>query len=372
MLLVRHGFRMRFPRKFRVPRGSRRLPPRTTPRQPFSQPCSPAPVDDSNFLAELKAKSFFKITQTDDGGIEAKYRSSLKFTYEFQSEDGTTVKLLAKLKTRVAYEQNADGSFELKARVKLQLSMMQETVQSGLTPALDSGAMTDEAMSAVTSALQGFGGIIDRMTGQFVDGTLAGDDLIASLVDGFNQLTRSAQSILPSADAQAASLVEPTPDSSSAVASVASPPVIAVDQALPTTSSATATSETPSNHSESANVEQPTAQPAAVVTAASQEKPGQGSIEATPGLVGGQTETGTTTATSPYSARSLFMDLRVKFVQSLSSLVTILDSPPDGTGASVTNWNTTAYSRLDIRLAAYSQTQAWGETLPRLNVDAEV
>jgi hypothetical protein len=220
------------------------------------------------------------------------------------------------------------------------------------------------------------GGIVDTQLVAYDSSTvnMSGGTVhneIAALVDGFNQLTRSAQSILPSADAQAAPLVEPTPDSSSAVANVASPPVIAVDQALPTTGSATATSETPSNLSESANVEQPTAQPAAGVTAASQEKPGQGSIEATPGLVGGQTETGTTTATSPYSAQSLFMDLRVKFVQSLSSLVTILDSPPDGTGASVTNWNTTAYSRLDIRLAAYSQTQAWGETLPGLNVDAE-
>ena len=76
--------------------------------------------------------------------------------------------------------------------------------------------------------------------------------------------------------------------------------------------------------------------------------------------------------TGSYSNRSVFVDLRVKFVQSLSHLVSVLDSPSDNADTSVMNANIWAHTKLDIRFTAYSQTQVWGENLPGINVDAEV
>jgi hypothetical protein len=329
-------------------------------------------VEDSRSSAVLRAKSLFKFKQTDDGGVEVKFKSWLKFDYEFQSEDGTTISLSAKIKTQIAYEQNGDGSFEFKARVKFQLSMLQRTVESSLTPVLDSDALTGEEMSAVSSALQDFGGMVDRLTSQFLDDALVGDDLIVDVVSAFNELTRSVQSGLPKeADARMLPVEEPPLDLSGAAVDSPASPVAVVNQDLPLANIPTVENEIHGDVGVRPDADQPTAQPAGGVDVASDGEPVKGATAAPLDIVGSQAEAEMPAATSSYSAGSLFVELRVKFVQSISALVAVLDSPSDGADTSVMNANIRAHTRLDIRLAAYSQTQAWGENPPGLNVDAE-
>jgi len=57
----------------------------------LAQPRDLQIVDESRSLAVLRFKSHLRLKQTDDGAIEIKFKSRLKFNYEFQSEDGTTI-----------------------------------------------------------------------------------------------------------------------------------------------------------------------------------------------------------------------------------------------------------------------------------------
>ena len=59
-------------------------------------------ISDANSSLAVTSKSRFRIRQSDDGTIKINYKSQLKFDYEFQSEDGTTIKLSAKVKTRIS------------------------------------------------------------------------------------------------------------------------------------------------------------------------------------------------------------------------------------------------------------------------------
>ncbi len=338
----------------------------------LAQPRDLQIVGESRSLAVLRFKSHLRLEQTDDGAIEIKFKSQLKFSYEFQSEDGTTIRLSAKVKTQISYEQTGEESFEFKARVKFQLSIVQKTVESGLAPVLDSGEVTDEQRSAISSALQDFGDVVERLTTQFLDDMLVGDDLIVSVVSAFNELTRSVQSVLPEeAEPPILPAEEPPLDVSAEVVDDSVPPVAVADQDVSPVDITTVEGELLSDIGDTPDADQPTEQPVGDVGVTGDGEMVEGETDDPLEIVAGSAEAEVPAVTSSYSVRSVFVDLRVKFVQSLSYLVSVLDSPSDDADTSVISANIWAHTKLDIRLAAYSQTQAWGENLPGINVDAE-
>ena len=76
-------------------------------------------------------------------------------------------------------------------------------------------------------------------------------------------------------------------------------------------------------------------------------------------------------ATSPTSNRTVLVDLRINFVQSIRQLTSVLDSDSPESGTSIVDTNTLLSAKLDLRLSAYSQTLLPSENVQGLVVDAE-
>ncbi len=206
----------------------------------------PQGAAESRSLAVSRFKAQLRIRQTDDGATELKLKSQLKFSYEFQSDDGTTIKLSAKVKSNISYKQTGEDSFELKSRVKIQLSAVQKTVQSGLAPVLASDQVGDQQSSAISAALQDFGDLVDRVTSQFLDNSLFGDDLIAGIVNAFNDLSQAVQSELPADAAPSVAPAEqPALEQSTEVVDAATPQVAVADQNAPVAEEVVANAEQP-------------------------------------------------------------------------------------------------------------------------------
>jgi hypothetical protein len=72
-----------------------------------------------------------------------------------------------------------------------------------------------------------------------------------------------------------------------------------------------------------------------------------------------------------FSSRTVLVDLRFKFVQSISQLTSVLDSQSDQPDTSSINASTLQSTKLDFRLSAYIQSQAHGETLQGYVVDTD-
>lgn len=305
---------------------------------------------ESRSLAVARFKSDLRIRQSDDGSLKVKFKSQLKFNYEFQSDDGTTVQLSAKIKTSLKYEQAADGSFELKSRVKLQISALKESVQSGVAPALESGELGAPQSAEIGNSLQQFQELVDQVTGQFLEDAATGDDLIVEIVDAFNELAGSVGRELPEAIDEPNVTIEPAPlaaagDDSTPPAELLVPPASgSAEQAAETTT------ESPDGGVD--------------VT-----EPADGGVE----VAASENDEDATAATNAVTRRAVLVDLRIKFVQSISGLANVLDSSAaDGDGSSI-NASVWEQTKIDFRLATYSQTQTRSlrDNLPGLNVDVD-
>ncbi len=306
---------------------------------------------ESRSLAVARFKSDLRIRQTDDGTLKLKYKSQLKFNYEFESEDGTTIQLSAKVKTRLSFEQAADGSFELKTRVKLQISALQESVQAGIAPAVDAGEQGDPQSSAIATSLQEFQALVDQVTNQFLEDAASGDDLIVEIVDAFNELAGSVASELPEAIDQPKISAEAAP-LASAVDDLATP----VEVLEPPAAEAVASPGTEST------IEEPNGD------GGGNPEPADGDGEVTVST----DDADDPTATSTLTRRSVLVDLRINFIQSISGLTSVLDSSAADGDASSINASVWEQTKIDFRLATYSTAQplSLSDSLPGLNVDA--
>lgn len=339
----------------------------------LAQPRDLQRVDEGHSLSVLRYKSGLKLKQTDDGALKIKFKSQLKFTYQFQSEDGTTLKISAKVKTHVSYQQTGEESSDFKARVKFKLTMVQKTVASGLAPVLDSDSPTDEQRLAVSSVLQDFGDVIELVTSQFLDDTLAGDDLIGNVVDAFNELTRSAQSeVSEGAEPPIAPAEQPPLDKPAEVVDDVVLPVDVAEPGVFPVDLMTEEDEIQSAIGDTQGTGQPTSQPVDDIGDSGNGETVEGDAGDPLEVIAGSGEPEMPSVASFYSDRSLFVDLRVKFVQSLSQLVSVLDSSSNDAESSVMNTDIRAHIKLDLRLAAYSQTQARGENLPGFKLDTGI
>ncbi|NQU21936.1 MAG: hypothetical protein HQ567_11690 [Candidatus Nealsonbacteria bacterium] len=214
--------------------------------------------------------------------------------------------------------------------------------------------------------------MVDRMTTQFLDDALAGDDLIVNVVSAFNELTRSAQSELPEeAEPPIVPAEEPSLVVSAEVVDDSMPPVAMAGRDVSPVGITTAEDELQSNIGDTPDVDQPSEQPVGDVGVTGNGEMIEGGTDDPLEIVANSGEAKIPAVTKSYSARSVFVGLRVKFSQSLSYLVSVLDSPSGDANTSALNVSFRAHTKLDIRLAAYSQMHAWGENLPGINVDAE-
>lgn len=306
---------------------------------------------ESRSLAVARFKSDLRIRQTDDGTLKLKYKSQLKFNYEFESEDGTTIQLSAKVKTRLSFEQAADGSFELKTRVKLQISALQESVQAGIAPAVDASEQGDSQSSAIATSLQEFQALVDQVTNQFLEDAASGDDLIVEIVDAFNELAGSVASELPEAIDQPKISAEDAP-LASAVDDLATP----VEVLEPPAAEVVASPGTEST------IEEPNGD------GGGNPEPADGDGEVTVST----DDADDATATSTFTRRSVLVDLRINFIQSISGLTSVLDSSAADGDASSINASVWERTKIDFRLATYSKAQplSLSDSLPGLNVDA--
>ena len=303
---------------------------------------------ESRSLAVARFKSDLRIRQTDDGTLKVRFKSQLKFNYEFQSQDGTTIQLAAKVKTRLKYEQAADGSFELKSSVKLQISALKETVQSSVAPALDSDEQGAAQSAAIGNSLQQFQDLVDQVTGQFLEDAATGDDLIVEIVDAFNELAGSVGNELPEEVGEPDATIE------------AAPLAGAINDSTPT-----ADPPSPPAAGDAAQETEPTVErPAAIVDVT---EPVDGDE-----VADGETLQDASFASNAVTRRAVLVDLRIKFVQSISGLANVLDSPESGGRRSSINASVWEQTKIDFRLATYSQTQTRSlpDSLPGLTVDA--
>ncbi len=341
-------------------------------------------------LTSLKFKSELKLKPTDDGGVVAKYKSRLKFTYEFQSEDGTTVKLSAKLKSKFSYKQDGDESLEFKARVKFELSATVKTVESSLAPALESDAVNADQNGVISQAIEEFGSIVDTLASQFADGTLFGDDVIVSVVDAFNQLTESVRPQLPT-ESQ-------TPSGDSLPAGAEAPPAAVetptTTPAAPPTSSVSTTSvpvSAPSDvqpavdsssHDSSASVAIGSPADALVsdlsVTDHSEtvDNDSDRHVEEAdeshePDKSDESHESDESDATEPFSGQAILVNLRLNFTQSLTSLISVLDTPVDGGTTSLFQSSFSARLKFELRFADGGESSHLGYAPAELGVDAQ-
>jgi len=311
----------------------------------------------------VRAASRTWLRQTDGGQIDLKSKSWLEFNYEFESEDGTRVTLRARAKTEISYHREADGSYALKARVKLQIAAVRESVESGLEPLFGSDGTT-ELGTAVSSALDGFREAIDGLTRRFIDDAISGDDLIPGMVDAFNALAELVQT-LAFGDKRSSAI---SAGESDAVLSDAAIPA-AVPAHEPAASADTeAVDDEPVGEVAELPAEQRPAADPADVGGAEEVESAEDEPRSLPETSETETRVETPGATSATLRQSLLLDLRLRFVQSMSQLVATFD--PSAEAADLVG--TSVRSRLDLRLAAYSRTQAWLENVPRPALDAEV
>ncbi len=96
-----------------------------------------------------------------------------------------------------------------------------------------------------------------------------------------------------------------------------------------------------------------------------------GDTDDPPNVVDNSSEAGVPTTTDATSRRSVLVDLRIRFVQSISKVVSAFDGSPTDQDSAVINSRTWERSRLDIRLTAYSQAEALGENLRGTSVNAD-
>lgn len=101
----------------------------------------------------------------------------------------------AKANVKQTVVQDEDGNLAIQTKVKFQFRLIQQDVSSGLSPLAGSESESD--------ALLAFGQELESLASQFgEEGTIDADELIASVLDAFNELYRTfaGESSPPSVD----------------------------------------------------------------------------------------------------------------------------------------------------------------------------
>lgn len=140
--------------------------------------------DLSTFQTEriaLKARSRTRIRQDEDGNLRATNRTNLRFQYDLETGDGQRIRLRAKAKLKQTVVQDENGDLAVKTKVKFQFRLIQQDVNRGL----GSVAQSD----GDNRALDAFSNVLESLGTEFADdGAIDADELVASIVNAFNEL----------------------------------------------------------------------------------------------------------------------------------------------------------------------------------------
>ncbi len=313
----------------------------------------------------------------------------LRFTYNFEAADGTQIRLSAKLNLRYRETSDDDSqSYSMKLRAKAQVSVLQQNVSSGVGSLLDSPAISPEAQTAIAHALDLFQQVADTVTSAFLESNpLDGDPLITGIVDAFNTLAASIGATSPSLPAVppeipagdqvallAPAAVPPTEvpaapttaDNGPPVNVAAEPPAVVppLDTAPSTLPAADAVDNTDDAHQVGTPVSADTT--SAEATSTDTVPAGSGEVE---GSNTDQSLAPTTNEPRHLSASSVLLSVRVKVIQSLTSLVGVFGSDSSSTTVSQSVFQASAQL-----FARYSfVTQNASDSVPRDDsIDAQV
>lgn len=171
-----------------------------------------------NQRTALRVRSQSRTEIANDGSTWTSSKTKLRFHYEFEAADGTKIQIRAQ--ANLNYSETTSGderSQSLKLRAAIRVSVLQENVSSGLSPLVDAG----DARNIISQALDLFNEVTNAVTSAFMENdSLDGDRLVTGLVDAFNGLSESVNSLflpsLPAPETAPSSgagelLVEPDP-----------------------------------------------------------------------------------------------------------------------------------------------------------------
>lgn len=143
---------------------------------------------------QLRAQSQLQVTE--DGQTLATAQAKLRFRYDFQAADGSTIQI--RLQANLNYAQLTDADTEsqtTKLRASLHISILQKNVASGVAPLQNDPSTSTDAQDTISQALDLFQQVTDAARSLFqASDPLDGDSLITSLVDAFNELADSLSS----------------------------------------------------------------------------------------------------------------------------------------------------------------------------------
>lgn len=284
--------------------------------------------------ARLRIDTRTRLRQTEDGDLRLRSQSRLRFSYEFETADGIKVKIKAKAKTQISYKQDGQSgseSIKFKSQVKLHVSLLQEGVASGMAPLVSLGEGAGELGSAISGALEQFMAIVDEVTGALLNtDSLGADDLIVKVVEAFNDLTEAARLMLSPAGEPP---VEAPP--------IGSLPPEAIDPPSDPVEFAETVPDVPAAQPAAGSVQTVQGQDASAADPPNVDPDGTAEdpvvaddlpIDAGPlaGTDVGLPATESGPAASPGSVELLLVEMRMRFVQSLRSLITVFDPPESG------------------------------------------
>ena len=170
----------------------------------LSQPESLATSDGFYQRTSLQIRAHSHVKVTDDGQVRAMSHTRLRFSYDFEAADGTRIRIRAKVNLHYSQINDSDeGSQSTRLRVKARVSVLQESVSTGIASLLETPEVCAEAKNGISQAIDLFYQVTDAAASLFLDSNpLDGDALIAGLVEAFNGLSESLNSIFlpPPAD----------------------------------------------------------------------------------------------------------------------------------------------------------------------------
>ena len=166
----------------------------------LSQPGLLTANDGTYQRTSLKIRVHSETEVADDGDVVAMSQTKLRFRYDFEAADGTSIHIRAQASLNYAQTSDSDdGSQTTKLRVAARVSILQENVSNGLAPLQETPDISTEANEFISQAIDLFQQVIDATTSAFLDSDpLDGDNLIAGLVEAFNGLSAAIDSMFPS------------------------------------------------------------------------------------------------------------------------------------------------------------------------------
>ncbi len=177
----------------------------------LSPPADQLSLSDSSSRLSLSLRSNTRVRELPNGQVLARVNTKLRFEYEFEAADGTSIRI--RLKANLQYRQRSleggDQIASTKLSVKARVEWLQQDVASELGPLQDAQDLSDQTKQALSFALGIFQQSVGVASGQFADSDeLDGDSLIASLVDAFNGLSSL---LAPADDSDALNPTLPVP-----------------------------------------------------------------------------------------------------------------------------------------------------------------